>query len=125
MVFTQLVYLDTHENSMRGNYRGFIAFIAFMVLLLPTVKKMYSWVGLPIVSVLLASAVAVQVYNPTQQCSDALLYGFLVGLVVFGVLVVFKPDTILASIYSMFVTGLVSFGLCQLVSRYPEIFAPT
>lgn len=89
---TELIFFDSFENSMKGTERGLIAFISLilfdMIWLKITknsnfsTKVPYNIYSALLVWLLLASALAVQ--RP-KSYFEALVYGALVGLVVYGI----------------------------------------
>ena len=93
---TELIFFDNYENSMQGTYRGLIAFISLIVLdfiYFNFTKDLYylgnniSKTDVNIYSallswLLLASAISVQL---PKNFNESILYGALVGLVVYGI----------------------------------------
>lgn len=90
---TQLIYFDSFENSMKGTIRGLIAFITLIIIdlirfsLMKITNKnnnvptnIYSMI---LVYLILCSAIGVQL---PSKYSEALVFGCLVGLVVYGIL---------------------------------------
>lgn len=90
---TQLIYFDSFENSMKGMSRGLIAFITLIIFDLirfslmkitnknnNVPKNIYSMI---LVYLILCSAIGVQL---ASKYSEALVFGCLIGLVVYGVL---------------------------------------
>lgn len=94
---TQLIFFDSFKNSIKGTTRGLIAFISLIIFDLirffisnnvnknsninNNVPNNIYAIGL--VYLLLCSAIGVQL---PSKYSEAIVYGLLVGLVVYGVL---------------------------------------
>jgi uncharacterized membrane protein len=98
---TELVFFDSLHQSKNGTFRGLVAFVLLLSIsalwfyitynaiykssmqsLNPNFRSIRSWISYIIIYVLLCSALAVQL---PSSCNNALVYGLLVGLVVFGI----------------------------------------
>lgn len=89
---TELIFFDTYENGLEGTKRGLIAFISLFVLDLiwftfmkkyyPVTRSNINIYSAIFVWLLLCSAIAVQI---PKNISEAIVYGLLVGLVVYGI----------------------------------------
>jgi uncharacterized membrane protein len=90
---TKLIYFDTFENSKKGTLRGLIAIITLIICDLiwfqilnykkeGGVTKKFNYISAFISWLLICSAISVQLPN---KYKEALVYGILVGLVVYGV----------------------------------------
>jgi Na+/citrate or Na+/malate symporter len=86
MVLSQLVFFDSHRNSVLGTKRGLVSFFPLVLILGIIVatedKKVPRWNkigGVLLVALVLCSAVAVQL---PKDYNGAFVYGALVGLVV-------------------------------------------
>ena len=94
---TELTIFDTFSNSKVGLYRGFVLFACFIAIILVyfliTKKRLYDshidkvskdrvWIPMFIAGVLIVSAISV---NTPTSVKGAILYGSLVGLVVYGI----------------------------------------
>jgi hypothetical protein len=87
---TELVYFDSEYQSRKGFLRG-LAALCFLIIFsflwyemiqkpIPSGKK--AWVAMTIIFVLIASAIGVQL---PKDVKTAMVYGALLGLVVYGV----------------------------------------
>lgn len=89
---TELIFFDTYENGLKGTKRGLIAFISLIILDLiwfslmkkyyPVTRSNINIYSAIFVWLLLCSAIAVQI---PKNISEAIVYGLLVGLVVYGI----------------------------------------
>lgn len=89
---TELIFFDSFENGLDGTKRGLVAFISLIILDLlwfnftkkyyPITKSSINIYSAIFVWLLLCSALAVQV---PKSFNEAIVYGFLVGLVIYGV----------------------------------------
>lgn len=120
---TQLYYFDSKERSKIGNKRGLVSLL-ILIALSSILYKHYLKIIVPnkfyifMIFLLLCSALSVQ--NP-MNVKEAVLYGFLVGCVVFGILnsmlLMLKSsvwtvrDALLSFVYGVFTTSLTSYIL--------------
>lgn len=90
---TELIFFDSVNESMKGTTRGLIAFISLIVFdfiwfslssktVYKTITKTPNIYAAILVYLILCSAIAVQLPN---NYNEALVYGLLVGLVIYSV----------------------------------------
>ena len=138
-----LVFTDNIENSKRGLFRGLVIFPIYIILTLGwfllTQKSLYDKhidkvslskiiVALTVTSILIVSAIGVHTPNTARK---AIVYGALVGLVVYGV----SNSVLLATskkwgyvislidiIWGVISTALLGYILYIIVEQWPSIF---
>lgn len=90
---TELIFIDSIENSMRGTTRGLIAFISLILFdfiwfslssktVYKSVTKKPNIYAAILVYLVICSAIAVQL---PKTFNEALVYGLLVGFVIYSV----------------------------------------
>jgi len=138
-----LVFVDTKENGKRGTLRGLVILPIYIILtllwFLLTMKFVYSGsinktnkfrvlLSLFISGVLIVSAIAVHTPNTMEK---AIVYGALVGVVVYGV----SNSVLLATsnkwgytislidiTWGIISTSFISYILYKIVQKWPNIF---
>lgn len=123
---TELIFFDTYENGLEGTKRGLIAFISLIVFDLiwfsfmkkyyPVTRSNINIYSSIFVWLLLCSAIAVQI---PKNMSEAILYGLLVGLVVYGIynftnLAILKEWNIKIAIIDT-IWGIINCGIAALL----------
>lgn len=134
-MISKIVYFDTEENSLNGVQRGLVAFVIILLLNLiwykVLAKNFYNKYtqktesidtifGTIVIAFLLCSAIGVQLPNTAKE---AIVYGILVGLVIYGchncfnIMYIKKWDykiLLLDTIYGTFLCGLVAYVIFKL-----------
>lgn len=130
MVRSEIIFFDTTRNSMLGTGRAVISFfpmlIIFALLVNGVVNGVEKWCGIILASLVLSSAIGVQLPKTYYQAG---LYGLLVGVVVGSCITAVEMITpketfplIWAIIALPIITGLLSlltFAISSRVNLYP------
>jgi len=113
---TELIYFNSFQESKYGTYRGLIAFIQLFLTLSvfysinrKRLKLDHIWIRTIIVSLILCSALAVQI---PKTYLESVLYGLLVGFSISAITVNFMKQTYIFSIlFIVFMTI-----MCSIIS---------
>jgi uncharacterized membrane protein len=140
---SNIVFFDNKENSKRGTLRGVVIFPIFIILTLIwflTTKKLYYkhidrvntlrlFIGVVICGILIVSAIGI---HTPDTVKNAVIYGSLVGFVIYGVsnsvllMTSNKWDysiTIIDTIWGILSTSLLSYIMYHILKKCPSIFS--
>lgn len=115
---TQLIFFEDSETSRTGTLRGTVAFVAFTALFFIISKQIQRYdhgiLAILMSALLISSAIGVQ---NSASLSESIVYGALVGLVVFGVSSSLKPGG-----FSEFVTDIsIGSGICAFTAGILQV----
>jgi uncharacterized membrane protein len=140
---SNIVFFDTLENSKKGTLRGLVIFPIFIILtllwFLLTKKSLYDkhidkvpnsrlWISMGISALLIVSALGI--HNP-NTLRKAVVFGALVGLVVYGIAnaVLLSASkkwdytiSFIDTLWGILSTAFLAYILYKIVKKWPKTF---